>query len=387
MLWFWLIAAAVAALTGLLIAGRAAAAARRLSQDDEAPAVAVYRRQMSELDDLARRDLIPGSEIEAARTEASRRLLGAADSAPPPEAAGTPRIRLIISVVSALAALGALGLYLVLGHPGMSDQPYQARLSAWRKADASSLNPPELAAVMKVITAEHPDDPQAFAYLGRAQMAAGEPGEAARAFAHAARLAPKDADLRVAYGEAMMTVGEGKITPDARNAFAEALAINPAHDGARYYLARAKIADGDVPGGLADWRALAASLPQGDAHRQLVEAQIAEVEKTGGLTDAASDQAAQASAPAADGAAASQSAFIQAMVARLAARLEAKPDDPDGWARLVRAYGVLKDEKGKAAALARARQLFARRPGDLAKVEAQANGAGPTPSAPVPTAP
>ena len=218
-------------------------------------------------------------------------------------------------------------------------------------------------------------------------MAAGEPGEAARAFAHAARLAPRDADMKVAYGEAMMTVGEGKITPDARNAFAEALAINPAHDGARYYLARAKIADGDVAGGLSDWRALVASLPQGDAHRQLVESQIASVEKTGGLTDAVPDQSAQAQGAAADGAAASQSAFIQAMVARLAARLDARPDDPDGWARLVRAYGVLHDEKGKAAALTRARQLFAKRPQDLARVEAQASGAGPIPSAPTPSAP
>jgi cytochrome c-type biogenesis protein CcmH len=375
MLWFWLIAAAVAAFTGLLIAGRAAAATRRLSLETETPAVAVYRRQMSELDDLATRDLIPDSEIEAARTEASRRLLSASDTAPAPEKTGSPRVRLIITALAAVTALGALGLYLLLGRPGMPDQPYRARLTAWRNTDPSHLTPPEMAAVLKVITAEHPDDPQAFAYLGRAQMAAGEPGEAARAFAHASKLSPKDPDLKVAYGEAMMTVGEGKITPDARAAFEAALAINPGHDGARYYLARAKIASGDVAGGLADWKTLVATLPAGDPHRQLVEGQILLVEKTGGLTDPAAEQADASSAG-------NQSAFIQAMVSRLAARLQAQPDDPDGWARLVRAYGVLKDDKAKAAALDRARQLFAKRPDALAKIEAQAQGGAPAPSMP-----
>jgi len=118
-----------------------------------------------------------------------------------------------------------------------------------------------------------------------------------------------------------------------------------------------------------------ATLPAGDPHRQLVEGQILLVEKTGGLTDPAAEQADASSAG-------NQSAFIQAMVSRLAARLQAQPDDPDGWARLVRAYGVLKDDKAKAAALDRARQLFAKRPDALAKIEAQAQGGAPAPSMP-----
>ena len=60
------------------------------------------------------------------------------------------------------------------------------------------------------------------------------------------------------------------------------------------------------------------------------------------------------------------------MVGRLADRLERQPDDPAGWARLVHAYGVLKNDKAQAGALARARQLFARRPDALAPIEAEA---------------
>ena len=63
------------------------------------------------------------------------------------------------------------------------------------------------------------------------------------------------------------------------------------------------------------------------------------------------------------------------MVSRLAARLAANPDDPEGWARLVRAYGVLKDETAQGEALTRARKLFANRPDALAAIEAQARAA------------
>ena len=63
--------------------------------------------------------------------------------------------------------------------------------------------------------------------------------------------------------------------------------------------------------------------------------------------------------------AAQQSAFIQAMVDRLAARLKASPDDPQGWARLIRAYGVLGQSQRRSAAIAQARRLFKDRPQDL----------------------
>ena len=52
---------------------------------------------------------------------------------------------------------------------------------------------------------------------------------------------------------------------------------------------------------------------------------------------------------------------IQGMVDGLAARLKANPDDPDGWVRLVRAYGVLGEADRQAAALAEARKLYAGR--------------------------
>ena len=74
---------------------------------------------------------------------------------------------------------------------------------------------------------------------------------------------------------------------------------------------------------------------------------------------------------------AEQAAFIRGMVDRLAQRLASSPDDPEGWARLVRAYGVLRDARAQADALTRARTVFVRRPAELAHIEAQARAVSP----------
>jgi cytochrome c-type biogenesis protein CcmH len=117
--------------------------------------------------------------------------------------------------------------------------------------------------------------------------------------------------------------------------------------GPRYYLARAQIAGGDVQGGLTAWRALSVDLPPSDPRRADLLTQMAAVEKTGALPSA------QPAAPPVDA-----QAMIRGMVARLAAQLAMQPDDPQGWGRLIRSYGVLGDEPKRQAALARAQALF-----------------------------
>lgn len=371
MIGFWLIVALFASLAGLAVSWRAAAADRFAQTPHEPPAFEVYRKQISELDDLADRGLLGADEIAATRAEASRRLLSAAETAPDGEQAGSKTTRLWIVAVTAAAGLIAIGVYLGVGRPSAPDQPFHARLAKWTEAakkDPSSLGPDQMAAVLKPLIRERPNDPKGYFMLGQAEMSAGQAGEASRAFAQAARLDPKAPELQIAYGEALISLNGGKIAPEALAAFRQALTLDPANGAARYYLARAKIADGDVQGGLADWRRLVDSLPAGDPHREGVSAQIAEVERTGGL---ATPEAATAAAQSAQ----AQGQFIQQMVARLAARLETQPNDPEGWGRLVRAYGVLKNDKAQSDALARARKIFAGRPDVVSAIEAQAQAA------------
>jgi cytochrome c-type biogenesis protein CcmH len=251
-------------------------------------------------------------------------------------------------------------MYLWLGSPGQGDQPYRARLKSWA-ADLEFLPPQELAAVLRQVVAKRPQDVQGLTYLGKAEMSAGDPAAAARTFGRARRLEPKNLEVVALEAQALLTESEDKVTPEADAALKRVLALSPQDPMARYYLAKAQMDAGRTEEGLKGWRALADELPPGDERRLQLEQQIAEA--TGKASMA--ETVAKADAPA-------QQAFIKAMVSRLAGRLKEKPDDPEGWARLVRAYGVLGDKQEQERALASARKIYAQRPAVMLEIEKEA---------------
>jgi cytochrome c-type biogenesis protein CcmH len=79
MIVLWIAAALMSAACAGLIMRRAALARHAVGQALEDPALAVYRRQLTEVDDLAERGLIGAEDLRSAHAEAARRLLSAAD--------------------------------------------------------------------------------------------------------------------------------------------------------------------------------------------------------------------------------------------------------------------------------------------------------------------
>lgn len=358
MIWFWIAAAFLSAVLAALIVQRSAAKAGAAEAAAEKPALAVYRRQMAEVDQLAERGLLDEREHRSIRAETGRRLLAAADRKEAPLRASPPAI--VLSLAAAIP-LAALGVYLVIGAPDFADQPIAQRLAKWRAADPATLTPPQMAALLRQIAAERPNDPEPLAQLARAELAAGAPTEAVQALQRAIALAPRRGDLWEMLGEVLTLQSDGDVKADAAADFRQALALDPTAAGPRYFLARAKIASGDVAGGLGDWRALALSLAPGDPRRAQLSAEIGQVEASGHLPTGA---------PAGAGGGGVGPPQIQAMVDSLAARLQAQPDDPAGWVRLVRAYAVLGETDRLQSALAEARRRFAARKDVLAALAA-----------------
>lgn len=348
MIAFWISAAGLSAVAGALVLRGAArtAAAGSASTDFDA-----HKRQLAEIDRLAEGGLLGEAERKAARAEAGRRLLIAADTVEtwPKEGLGARRIALTAAVIAPLAALGVYGL---VGSPGTPDQPYARRVAEWRATDPAQLDPPRIAAVLETIAAQRPQDAEPLKHLAMARVASGDLAGAEQALRRAVRLAPRRADLWTALGETFVSEGDGQVGPDARLAFREALKIDPTSLSARYHLARSRIADGDVVGGLADWRAIAADLPVADPRHAAMVNEIDAVERAGGLPApvVAPEQSAQVQG------------MIAGMVEGLAARLKTSPDDPDGWVRLVRAYAVLGETAKRDAALAEANTRYAGQP-------------------------
>jgi cytochrome c-type biogenesis protein CcmH len=396
MIEFWIAAAVLSALAAALVLYRAA---RLAGRPDANPTVDVYRRQLSEIDELAERGLLADSERRSARAEAARRLLSAADEAATgalaPKAAG--KMRLIVTVAAIAAPLVAIAIYLVLGSPGASDQPFAERLKVWRGVtDPSQLTAAQMAAVLSDVLKTRPNDVEGHLLLARAQAAAGDMPSAVQTLKTTTRLAPDNADVWAALGEAMVEQGQGQESPGAVAAFSKAVALNPMAVSARYHLGRAKVMNGDLNGGLADWQALAALLPLGEAQDALND-QIQASRKAGRLVDGPSNQdqqqaqaagptdsqvqaaqQAQAGAPPAD-----RRAFIQSMVDGMAASLKANPGNLQGWTLLIRSYGVLGETDKQADALAKAQAHFKGDPAaqkalsDALTQGAQGDGAAP----------
>jgi cytochrome c-type biogenesis protein CcmH len=383
MVTFSIAAVLLSGVAALLILQRAAGAARRPEVD---PTLTLYRRQLDEIDDLADRGLLAQGELRAARAEAGRRLLNAAQTSTAHPAAvaqadtigpGASRaLRRAILACAIAAPLLAMGLYLYRGSPGAPDQPFNARLKTWTQADPGQLTAQQLAAVLEPVVASHPGDATPLIYLARAQAAYGNLPAATQTLRKATRLAPKQAELWADLGQLLVMQNQGQENDASSSAFRQAMVLDPKLPVARYHLARAKIVQGDVAGGLADWRALLAGLPpSGDriGLQREIDATAAAGHLVAAPSEAPTPQPASGAAPPQDGAAPADSgdqrAFIQSMVARLAERLRQSPDDPAGWARLIRSYAVLGDAPKMQATLDQAHKVFKNRPEALKTID------------------
>ena len=347
MIAFWVAAGLLSAAAAILILLRAAQAAARTAPADTTSVF--YRRQLAEIGDLADRGLIGEDERRNAEVEASRRMLNAADR--PGEAWSTTPSRLPVLAIAIAAPILAFGIYLAVGAPGMADQPFAGRLAKWLAANPSSLEPPEMAAVLGKLTKDRPNDPEGFRFLALAEGASNNPSGAVRALKHAVKIAPQRGDLWEMLGEAELYQANGDLTDDAEHAFDETIKLDPKNVAARFHLARARIKAGDKAGGVADWRALLTDMPAEDPRRSDLMSAIAEAEGSRPPPP-----------PAAEGLSGDQMTAVRGMVANLANRLAASPDDPAGWVQLVKAYAVLGDTAKRDEALKAARARYAAKP-------------------------
>jgi cytochrome c-type biogenesis protein CcmH len=359
MIAFWIAATGLSAVTAGLVL-RGAALARPV--DDARARLEPHRRRLAEVERLAMDGLLAEDELKAARAEAGRGLLAAADQAQTWERGGMAARKAVVAIAGA-ACVAGVGLYVWLGHPELPDQPYRQRVAEWKAADPATLHPAQIAAVLEGVASERPNDAEPLVFLAKARAAAGDMAGAEQALRRAVDRAPNRADIWSLLGETFVIEAKGDIGADAKLAFNRALKADPNDLRARYYLGRARIAEGDVAGGVGDWRALLNSLAADDPARTALGREIAEVEAAGGLPSA---QPAASQNPEVRG-------MIAGMVEGLAARLAQSPDDPDGWVRLVRAYAVLGETAKRDAALATATARFKDQPKVLAALRQAAD--------------
>jgi cytochrome c-type biogenesis protein CcmH len=342
-----------------------------------APALAIYRDQLGELGRDVERGVVGAEDAAAARTEIARRLIRAGD-APADKLEPREGLRRFATVAIIATPLLALGLYLLIGSPLFPDQPLAARPDAQAQREVQAL-------VKKVEAhlAAVPDDGKGWEVLAPVYRRLGRTTDAVNAYTKAIELLGATAEREGDLGEAIAAANNGAVTPHAAAAFEKARALAPDDPRPRFYLALALTQAGRTDEARAAWQALLVNAPADAPWVQIASRQLAAL--GGPLANPPANNstpamsATQPGPNAADVAAASamapadRQAMIESMVASLAAKLKATPDDPEGWARLIRSYVVLDRRADAEAALADARKALAGDPAKLTTVEATAS--------------
>ncbi len=200
---------------------------------------------------------------------------------------------------------------------------------------------------------KNPNDIPGWTLLGRSYATMGQHKKSVHAFEKAMAMAPNDVNLRVTYGETLITSADGKVTPKANKIFMTANKIDPQHPGVRYNLALADHQAGNSQKAYDVLTNLIKEAPAGAPWVKKVDDLLAKVSGELNLPVSPSGPAPSVQPGKSKGTELSsseknQEAFIRSMVDRLAARMEKNPSDLEGWLKLGRSYKVL-EEYDKAA--------------------------------------
>ncbi len=357
--------------------------------DAAATPTGILQGQLFELEAQAAAGSVAPEDAARLKLEIERRMLAEAKG---PEAPARPlgeRGLLYLALgLAAVVALGATGLYAVMGKPDIPSANAQAAKAPDGAAPPAS-HPggdiPAMIAQLQAQVARNPADAEGWRMLGWAHFQTGQFAESAEAYDKAATLDPTNPAHRSAEGESLVQGAQGQMTPSASAAFRQALKLNPNDPRARYFLAVEKDQAGDQDGAMADWIALINSAPDGAPWvgevRRFVEDLARErgIDLTGKLKPLGGAAAPRGPTPADIAAAQTmapddQQQMIRGMVEGLEGRLREQPRDAEGWIRLMRARMVLGEPAAATRALKQGRAAFAGSPAEQARISEAAKG-------------
>ena len=401
---FWTFAAILTFVAVAVVIFPLTRKSRRL-QSAEAYDLTVYKSQLKEIDGDVERDLIASDEADAARAEVARRLLIAQEALEKQDrekakqksgkksvaekgAAPSTTARIIAISTVMIVPFISLGLYVVLGSPGLQSQPLAARLQ--KPPSQQSLT--ELVASAEKKLKQNPDDLQGWKKLAPIYLSMRRPNEAIKAYQNVLRLEGETSETLTDLGEAIV-VREAGIVPDqAFGLFQRANELDTRAPKPRFFLAIGLGQKGQEKKAIEVWDALIKDSKPTAPWVSFAKSQIAALQKR--INGDTADKTAQSngstatdrpalSGPSADDvkAASEMSAgdrqqMIENMVSQLAERLNKEGGSADEWVRLIRAELVLNRPDEASKTVAKALEALQSDVEGLEKVKAAARSLG-----------
>lgn len=331
-----------------------------------------YDDQIAELQRDRDRGLLGPNEYAAATAEAARRLISAHKAPGDNLDANTVRRRITAVIAIIVIPCFALGLYVYLGQPRYEDRPLLARLNA----PPGKIEPIAAVAKIEKYLAKNPGQGKGWEVLAPVYVRLKRYSDAVKAWERTIALLGPTAHRFTSLGEARVFAAQGKVTAKALQAFKQALRINPGFHQALFFTAIAAEQAGNFPQAEQIWRKLIAISPPGAPWIKTIEDRLKQNSRSATKAPVGGAVSPGPQSPAGRAIAAlppeERAAAIRGMIEGLAERLNKNGNDLPGWLRLIRAYGVSKQNEKGAQALVKARGIFAGNENALKRLDSQA---------------
>ena len=269
--------------------------------------LAVYRDQLSELEADVARGLLTEDQAESTRLEVGRRLLAAdrerSQASKPGVLSPGLRRRSLIALIVFIPSV-ALGLYLLLGSPGLPGQPFNTRseLRQETETEAPDISAADIVLIVEKLTRElkkSPENLEGWKILAKSYLALDRSVEAHATLQEGMKHFPNDPVLiltlarlevvlaleeegtqAVEHTDSPFTNVGPVIPPEAAHLFERLLSVMPDHNEALWFVGLAEVQAGNHARAVDLWRRLLALIPKESENRAELEAHLQALEKT-----------------------------------------------------------------------------------------------------------
>jgi len=285
-----LTAAALAFLLPPLLRRRTAAPDARVAAN-----AAIYREQLEEIAADLQRGAIGKEEFERASREVERRIVAEHATGAPESARHRPLLVAAIAIGLGLPLLAGLG-YWKLGNPeGL--QSAAGPMDGGHQVTGAQIE--ELVERLAARMEQQPDSADGWALLGRSLGALGKHERSAAAYAKAAQLQPRNADVLADYADALATSHGRSLEGEPIALVQRALAVDPNHVKALALAGTAEFDRRNYTGAIAYWERILKVVPPDSDFTRAVHGSIAEARALAGPAKTAGKPAKGTSASAA----------------------------------------------------------------------------------------
>ncbi|HEU4351370.1 MAG TPA: c-type cytochrome biogenesis protein CcmI [Burkholderiales bacterium] len=274
---FWLVGAALAAVVVFLLVRPLLKASRTEPISRRDANISIHRDQLRELDADLRAGLLAQADYERARRELEARALEDAGAGAPDRGAAA-RGRGAAWAVGAGLPLLAAALYLVVGNPG----------ALAPQSDPHAITVQQLDAMVERLATrlrDSPGDVEGWKLLGRSYGALGRFPESAEAYAKAAALDPRDAQLLADFADVLAMARGQRLEGEPEKLIARALELDPNNLKALALAGTAAYARKDYVAAAAQWEKMLPLVPPDSEDARAIRANVQEARALAGINE------------------------------------------------------------------------------------------------------